>query len=66
MRTAPVQLHNPLVKSFEASCFDGVYITGDVSAAEFDAMAAQRLSQGDEEESDDRSRLALQSATELG
>jgi amidophosphoribosyltransferase len=37
-----------------------------VSAAEFDAMAAQRLSQGDEEESDDRSRLALQSATELG
>ena len=57
---------NPAVKSFEASCFDGVYITGDVSVAEFDAMAAQRKSQGDEEESDDRSRLALQSATELG
>ncbi|MEO8808148.1 MAG: amidophosphoribosyltransferase, partial [Burkholderiaceae bacterium] len=57
---------NPAIKSFEASCFDGVYITGDVSAAEFDAMAAQRQSQGDEEESDDRSRLALQSATELG
>ena len=57
---------NPLVKSFEASCFDGVYITGDVSAAELDAMAARRLSQGDEEESDERSRLALQSATELG
>ena len=57
---------NPAIKSFEASCFDGVYITGDVTAAEFDAMAAQRLSQGDDDESDDRSRLALQSATELG
>jgi len=55
---------NPLVRSFEASCFDGHYITGDVSAADFSAMAAQRKAQGPEEESDDRSRLALQSATE--
>jgi amidophosphoribosyltransferase len=55
---------NPLVRSFEASCFDGHYITGDVSAADFSAMAAQRKAQGQDEESDDRSRLALQSATE--
>ncbi len=55
---------NPKLNGFEASCFDGVYITGDVSAADFDAMAAQRKAQGDEEEGDDRSRLALQSATE--
>ena len=55
---------NPKLDGFEASCFDGVYITGDVSAADFDAMAAQRASQGDEEEGEDRSRLALQSATE--
>jgi amidophosphoribosyltransferase len=55
---------NPKLAGFEASCFDGVYITGDVSAADFDAMAAQRAKQGDEEEGDDRSRLALQSATE--
>jgi amidophosphoribosyltransferase len=55
---------NPALDGFEASCFDGVYITGDVSAADFDAMAAQRGAQGDEEENDDRSRLALQSATE--
>ncbi len=52
---------NPLVRSFEASCFDGHYITGDVTAADFTAMAAQRKSQGNDEESDDRSRLALQS-----
>ena len=56
---------NPAVRGFEASCFDGVYVTGDVSLADFDAMAAQRRSQGDEEEGVDRSRLALQSATEL-
>jgi amidophosphoribosyltransferase len=55
---------NPALDGFEASCFDGVYITGDVSAADFDAMAAQRSAQGEEEESEDRSRLALQSATE--
>jgi amidophosphoribosyltransferase len=56
---------NPKVEGFEASCFDGHYITGDVSAADFDAMAAQRRAQGDEEEGDDRSRLALQSASEV-
>ncbi len=56
---------NPAVRSFEASCFDGHYITGDVSVADFTAMAAQRKAQGNEEESDDRSRLALQSATEV-
>jgi amidophosphoribosyltransferase len=55
---------NPKLDGFEASCFDGVYITGDISAADFDTIAAQRRSQGDEEEGADRSRLALQSATE--
>ena len=57
---------NPELKGFEASCFDGVYITGDISAADFDTMAAQRKSPGEEEEGDDRSRLALQNATEPG
>jgi amidophosphoribosyltransferase len=53
---------NPAVAGFEASCFDGHYITGDISAADFDAIASQRLSQNQEEESPGRSRLALQSA----
>jgi amidophosphoribosyltransferase len=53
---------NTRLNGFEASCFDGVYITGDVSAADFDAIATQRTSQGnDEEEGPGRSRLALQS-----
>jgi amidophosphoribosyltransferase len=55
---------NPRLDGVEASCFDGVYITGDVSAAEFDAMAAQRSQQGEDDEGTDRARLALQSATE--
>jgi amidophosphoribosyltransferase len=56
---------NPALDGFEASCFDGNYITGDVSAADFDAIAEQRRAQGDEDENEDRSRLALQSASEV-
>jgi len=53
---------NPSLHGFEASCFDGHYITGDVSAADFTAMAEQRANaRGDDEENTDRSRLALQS-----
>ena len=55
---------NPLIESFEASCFDGHYITGDVSLADFDAMAEQRKFQREEEDIPERSRLALQSADE--
>jgi amidophosphoribosyltransferase len=54
---------NPLIKGFEASCFDGVYITGDVSAEDFAAMQTQRLTQTTEEDAS-HSRLALQSPTE--
>jgi amidophosphoribosyltransferase len=56
---------NPQLAGFEASCFDGVYITGDVSAADFAALAAQRSLQL-EGEDDSRTRLALQSAVEAG
>jgi amidophosphoribosyltransferase len=54
---------NPKLDGFEASCFDGHYVTGDISTAEFDAIASQRAAQGEEEESD-HSRLALQGAAE--
>ena len=56
---------NPKLDGFEASCFDGVYVTGDVSAADFDAhRSAARARRARKTTSDDRSRLALQSATE--
>ncbi len=53
---------NPKLESFEASCFDGHYVTGDVTDADFATMEAQRRLQFDEEEGEERSRLALQSA----
>jgi amidophosphoribosyltransferase len=55
---------NPRLAGFEASCFDGRYITGDVSAEDFATLQAQRKLQFDEEDEAGRSRLALQSAEE--
>lgn len=54
----------PGLKGFEASCFDGHYITGDVSADDFATIEAQRKSQGDEEDGPARTRLALQSGND--
>jgi amidophosphoribosyltransferase len=55
---------NPGLAGFEASCFDGRYITGDVSESDFASMEAQRRLQFDEDEAAARGRLALQGATE--
>lgn len=54
---------NPRLDGFEASCFDGHYVTGDISDAELDAMVSGRAAQADEDD-DDRPRLGLQRATE--
>ena len=58
-----VRALNPKLAGFEASCFDGRYITGDVSACDFAAMREQRAAQGDDDGAG-RTRLALQGATE--
>ena len=55
---------NPALAGFEASCFDGRYITGDVSLEDFATLEAQRRAQPEEEEGPARSRLALQEAPE--
>jgi amidophosphoribosyltransferase len=55
---------NPRLDGFEASCFDGRYVTGDISVAEFAAMESQRKQQAEEDEGAEHSRLALQSARE--
>ncbi|OWQ84109.1 amidophosphoribosyltransferase [Roseateles aquatilis] len=60
MKRVVAQLR-PGLNGFEASCFDGQYITGDVSAEDFATMQAQRKSQPEEEDLPARSRLALQS-----
>ena len=58
MKRVVAQL-NPHVAGFEASCFDGHYITGNVSAEDFNILSAQRQSQHHEDEGISHSRLAL-------
>ena len=41
---------NPKLDGFEASCFDGHYVTGDLSDAELDAMAMGRSVVADEDD----------------
>jgi len=65
MKRVVAQL-NPALHGVEASCFDGHYITGDVSAADFDAMAHQRRMQPEDEDAPDRSQLALQGVAHDG
>jgi amidophosphoribosyltransferase len=55
-----VKALNPKLDGFEASCFDGHYITGDVS----EAGAVPRGAASDEDDDASRSRLALHSAAE--
>jgi amidophosphoribosyltransferase len=53
---------NPAIVGFEASCFDGEYITGDISLADFQAIENQRTeARKDDDEGNDRTRLTLQS-----
>ncbi len=55
---------NPKLAGFEASCFDGHYITGDISVDDFASMQAQRRAQPEDDTSADRGRLSLHSAPE--
>ena len=48
---------NPRIGGFDASCFDGVYVTGDVDDADIARLNAARV--GGSEDAQDTSRLAL-------
>jgi amidophosphoribosyltransferase len=48
---------NKSLAGFDASCFDGVYVTGDITDADIARLGASRL--GGAEEMDDNSRLVL-------
>ena len=50
------------IQTFDASCFDGVYVTGDVSANDIARINENRLKT--EEGDEDNSRLALPNAVE--
>ena len=49
---------NPKLDGFDASCFDGVYVTGDITADDIDAPELQPRMGGEASE-EDTSRLAL-------
>jgi amidophosphoribosyltransferase len=48
---------NPAIKGFDASCFDGVYVTGDITAGDIERLNEHRV--GVQENEEDTSRLAL-------
>jgi len=48
---------NSDIKDFDASCFDGVYVTGDITLEDIERLNAGRV--GGEENQEDTSRLAL-------
>ena len=48
---------NPAIQGFDASCFDGVYVTGDITADDIARLNAHRV--GGDESPEDSSRLAL-------
>src|SRR5665647_1693736 len=48
---------NPNIKGFDASCFDGVYVTGDITADDIVRLNTKRV--GGDEGAEDNSRLAL-------
>ena len=52
---------NPAVQGFDASCFDGIYVTGDITDGDIARMNQQRVKTGEDDE--DASRLTLPNAT---
>ena len=52
---------NPAVQGFDASCFDGVYVTGDITDGDIARLNQQRVKTGEDEQ--DTSRLTLPNAT---
>jgi amidophosphoribosyltransferase len=55
---AAIRKANPKVTSFDASCFDGIYITGDITPAYLDAIEARR-SNGKANIQEDKNQMAL-------
>ena len=61
MKRAIGQL-NPALAGFDASCFDGVYVTGDITDGDIDRLNQERVKT--DEDGADASRLTLPNATE--
>jgi amidophosphoribosyltransferase len=55
---------NPNLDGFDASCFDGVYVTGDINAADIERINEARIGQ-EELAEEDTSRLALPNSQDV-
>jgi amidophosphoribosyltransferase len=53
---------NPALAGFDASCFDGIYVTGDITADDISRLNESRV--GGDEAQEDTSRLALPNAVD--
>ena len=53
---------NPAITGFDASCFDGVYVTGDINSADIQRLNAARVGGQEEPTEEATSRLALPNA----
>jgi amidophosphoribosyltransferase len=53
---------NSRITGFDASCFDGIYVTGDITSEDISRMNESRV--GGEENQEDTSRLALPNPAE--
>jgi len=53
---------NPAIQGFDASCFDGIYVTGDITVDDIVRLNANRV--GGDDNQDDNSRLALPNSEE--
>jgi amidophosphoribosyltransferase len=54
---------NPLIKKFEASCFDGVYVTGDITQAYLDGVEQDRRDSSKRAKESAAKQLALELET---
>ena len=63
MKAAPSAAGSLQIDGFDASCFDGVYVTGDINAEDIARINEARIGQEDPLE-EDTSRLALPNAQE--
>jgi amidophosphoribosyltransferase len=59
---------NPQIERFDSSCFDGIYVTGDVSTSYLDRIEAHRQAysagRSGQDDEPDRGRLDLQAPAE--
>jgi amidophosphoribosyltransferase len=58
-----VRTANPRLHEFEASCFDGKYVTGDITADYLSSLAQERNEKRGEDEAAEEQRLELVSGS---